>query len=160
MEYVIVYRSQHGTTGKVAEHIRNKIGPEKCDIINLKDNKNPDISGYETVMLGGSVHAGQLNTAMKKFITAHKDLLLQKRLGLFLCGMEIEKADLHFSNAWPEDLRNHASVRLHAGGEFLFEKMNFFERAIVKKIAGIESSRSEINYIKINRFAEEIAGTH
>jgi menaquinone-dependent protoporphyrinogen oxidase len=160
MEYIIVYRSQHGTTGKVAEHIRNKIGPAKCDIINLKDSKNPDISGYETVMLGGSVHAGQLNTAMKKFITANKDLLLQKKLGLFLCGMEIEKADYHFSNAWPEDLRNHASVRLHAGGEFLLEKMNFLEKAIVKKIAGIESSRSEINYIKVDRFAEEIAGTH
>lgn len=156
MKYVIIYRSLHGTTGKVAKYISEKIKPKSCDLIDLRDNRNPDLSGYETVILGGSVHTGQLNSAMKKFIQNNSDLLLTKRLGLFLCGMEIDKADLHFSNAWPAELRNHATVRLHAGGEFLFEKMNFLERIAVKKIAGIKNNRSEINYLKIDRFASTI----
>ena len=157
MKYVIIYRSQHGTSEKVANYIYKKIGPNSCNIVDLKENNNPDISSYEAVILGGSVHIGKLNSDMKKFIQKNSKLLLSKRLGLFLCGMEIDKADFHFSNAWPEELRKHASVRLHAGGEFLFEKMNFFEKLAVKKIAGIKSNRSEINYIKIDRFAEEIA---
>lgn len=159
MKYIIIYRSRHGTTGKVAKYICEKLKPKSCDLIDLKDNRNPDLSGYDTVILGGSVHAGQLNSAMKKYIEKNSNLLLTKRLGLFLCGMEIDKADLHFSNAWPAELRNHATVRLHAGGEFLFEKMNFFERFAVKKIGGVKSNHSEINYLKIDRFASEIAST-
>ncbi|MDY6801220.1 MAG: hypothetical protein SVU94_08360 [Bacteroidota bacterium] len=43
---------------------------------------------------------------------------------------EGEKAREQFKNAYPESLRSKA-IDGHFGGEFNFDKMNFFEKAII-----------------------------
>jgi menaquinone-dependent protoporphyrinogen oxidase len=55
--------------------------------------------------------------------------------------------------AFPEILRKHATAMDTMGGEFLFDKMNFFQRLIVQKISGIKNTVSRINMEKISIFA-------
>jgi len=69
---------------------------------------------------------------------------------------ENDKAIEQFNNAFPEKLRNRATAKGFFGGEFNFEKMNFIEKAIIKKIAHIEDSMSKINYQNIKTFATEM----
>ena len=52
----------------------------------------------------------------------------------------------------PEDLRAHASALGLFGGEFDFEKMNFLEKAIVKKVAGVEKTVSRIDTEAVKTF--------
>ena len=68
MKTVIVYASSHGTTAKVANLIREKLDSTSIQILNLKDKPNIDLSNYETVIIGGSVHAGSIKSEVKKFI--------------------------------------------------------------------------------------------
>ena len=76
---------------------------------------------------------------------------------MFLCCLfDGEKALQQFQDAYPETLRNKAVAHGLFGGELDFEKMNFFERAIVKKVANIEESVSKINYQNIKDFAIKI----
>jgi menaquinone-dependent protoporphyrinogen oxidase len=153
MKTGIIYISKHGTTEKVARSIANQLASDELQLINLRKDKIKDLEKYDRIIIGGSIHVGNVNGKTKKFCETHKDILMNKSLGLFLCCMEKgEKAHEQFAHAFSEDLRAHSLSNGLMGGEFNFDKMNFFEKAIIKKISGNTESVSEINYKAIDEF--------
>ncbi len=157
MKTAIVFATKHGCTENCSETLANELNTG-AELINLETAKEIDLNQYDLVILGGSIHAGMINKTIKKFIDKNLNQLLEKKLGLFLCCMEEgEKAQEQFNNAYPEKLRNIAKANGFFGGAFDFEKMNFIERAIIKKIANIEESFSKINIQSIKTFASEIS---
>ena len=54
--------------------------------------------------------------------------------------------------------RSYIKVKASAyfGGEFYFDKMNFFEKLIVKKISKIPGSMSKIDQIAIKSFSKKM----
>jgi menaquinone-dependent protoporphyrinogen oxidase len=52
-------------------------------------------------------------------------------------------------------LYGYAVSKCFAGSEFQFEKMNFFERAIIKRIAKTDKSVSQIRVENIDKLIEE-----
>lgn len=85
----------------------------------------------------------------------NSQVLKSKKLGLYLCCMEEgEKAREQFENAFPAELREYAKSAKLLGGEFVFEKMNFIERMLVKKIAGTNESISKIKVDEIKKFVK------
>ena len=155
MKTCIVYLTKHGTSEKAAFMLKGAIG-NGCVMLNLKNEKSIAVEDYENVIIGGSIHVGKLNKTLSKFIKDNEKVLLSKRLGLFLCCMEDEEvAQKEFCEAFPEQLRNHATAAEIFGGEFLFEEMNFIEKAIVKKVAGVSESTHRLNHRKIESFAEK-----
>ena len=102
-------------------------------LVNLKNKRNPDISSHDTIIVGGSIHAGTVQKGIQRFCEKNREMLLQKTLGLYLCHMqEDETAQKQFEGAYPEDLRAHAAAKGLFGGEFDFKKKNFIERKIVR----------------------------
>jgi menaquinone-dependent protoporphyrinogen oxidase len=156
MRTAVIYASTHGTTEKVATKIREEIGTATTDLFDLKKKPDIDLNCYDTIIIGGSVHAGSMQMSVKKFCRTHQTILLKKKLGLFMCGMNVPEFDKQFEKAFQAELRNHATSYCYAGGEFLFEKMNFFQRAIITKISGVKSSVSQISEKKIGAFAEAL----
>lgn len=153
----IIYMSKHGTTQKVASKIYEELNNQKVELIDLRKSKTPDISNFSTIVIGGSIHAGMVQKRLKTFCESNLEDLLKKRIALFLCCMEEgDKAREQFELAYPEALRKHSLKNEIIGGEFLFDKMNFFERAIVKKIAGVKENVSKIDEQKIKELANEI----
>ena len=67
-------------------------------------------------------------------------------------GMLRSRTD--FKNAFPESLRNHASAKGLFGGELLFDKMNFFERIIVRSKSGARGNVYHLNQPAIQSFIE------
>ncbi|EHP50045.1 hypothetical protein HMPREF9449_00634 [Odoribacter laneus YIT 12061] len=68
-----------------------------------------------------------------------------------------EKQELEeMNNAFPEYLQKLAIPTAILGGEFHFDKMNFIERFLVKKIAKVNSSVSRLRYDAIREFADRI----
>jgi menaquinone-dependent protoporphyrinogen oxidase len=156
MKTAIIYSSTHGTTEKVASRLAEILGIENIKLFNLRNESTIDISVFDTVIIGGSIHAGNIQMRIKKFCKINLLALLDKKLGLFMCGMNEPEYEKEFRNAFPELLREHASATCIPGGEFLFDKMNFFQRAIVTKISGIKESVSKIDDSKIIMFADEL----
>ena len=156
MKIAIIYSTKHGCADKCAHTLANEIETNTA-LINLESSTDANLSEFDTIILGGSIHAGMINKRVKKFIEKNYDKLLDKKLGLFLCCLfDGEKALEQFQDAFPESLRNKAVAQGLVGGELDFDKMNFFEKAIVKKVANMESSMSNINYANIKDFAEKI----
>lgn len=159
MKTVIIYASNHGTTEKVVNYIENSIknkGMACPDIFNVKTEKNVSLSGYDYVIIGGSFHAGNLQTKLKKFIKTNENELLSKEIAFFFCGMNESEIENQVKNAVPDNIIKHAKSCKTPGGEFLFHKMNFIEKAIIKKIAKVNTSISKINYSVIDELVNDL----
>jgi menaquinone-dependent protoporphyrinogen oxidase len=150
MKTAIIYATSHGTTEKVAIQIKNVLDSDNVQLFNLKQNKKVDLSSFEQVVIGGSIHAGQIQGSVKTFCRNNMVDLLQKRVALFICGMNKPEFETELSNAFPELLRKHAVSSMVVGGEFLFGKMNFIEKLIVRKVSGVSQNVSKIDDAKVN----------
>ena len=155
MKTAIIFATSHGTTEKVAKQIQSELG-DRAQLFNLKETKTVDLSQFEQVVIGGSIHAGQMQGRVKKFCKQNLVDLLQKRVALYMVGMNEPEFETEFNNAFPELLRNHAIIRKTVGGEFIFEKMNFIERLIVKKVSGISQNVSKIDDEKIKELVNDL----
>jgi menaquinone-dependent protoporphyrinogen oxidase len=156
MNTAIIYGTKHESTHKCANTLANEIG-SNTNLYNLDNESEINLKNYDTIIIGGSIHAGAVNKNVKKFIDKNLSILIEKKVGLYLCCMyEGDQALEQFQSAFPEELRNKATAHGLFGGEFDFEKMNFLEKAIVKKVANVEKSISNLNYANIKAFAEKI----
>ena len=150
---LILYQSRAGTTEKVAGLLAGKLNSE-VKVVNLKKEKNPSLLEFDTIIIGGSIRASLIQPGIKKFLEKNKELLLTKDLGLFLCCMEEgEAAEKQFNESYPEELRRAARATGLMGGEFDFDRLNFLERGIIKKVAGVTESVSKIRNEAIEEFA-------
>jgi menaquinone-dependent protoporphyrinogen oxidase len=157
MKTAIIYTSKHGTTAKVAQMIAKRLTGNQVSVINLKKDKHPDINLFDGIILGTSIYAGTSSKTMQRFCKENLETLKQKQLALFVCGMEPDSAkqQQELANAYPQELYECAVSKCFAGGEFQFEKMNFFERAIIKRIAKTDKSVSQIKENEIDKLVIE-----
>lgn len=152
MKTAIIYATSHGTSEKVANLIKEKDKNGETTLFNLKEGKTVDLSLYDTIIVGGSIHAGSIQGSVKEFCKKNLVDLLQKRVALYVCAMNEPEFETELKNAFPELLYNHAYVKEVVGGEFLFDKMNFIEKMLVRNISGIKETTSKINNSKVDLF--------
>ncbi|MDR1403575.1 MAG: flavodoxin domain-containing protein [Tannerellaceae bacterium] len=157
MKTAIIFTSKHGTTEKVVQMLAKRLTGNQVSIIDLKKEQHPNVDSYDAIILGTSIYAGASSKTMQRFCKENIESLKQKRLALFVCGMEPDSAKQRreLANAYPPELHGYAVSNCFAGGEFLFEKMNFFERAIIKRIAKTDKNVSQIKEDEVDRFVAE-----
>jgi len=157
MKTAIIYLSKHGTTEKVARKIQSLMPNEDVTLINMKSQKHPELTSFDRIIIGGSVYAGTVSKKLMKFCQIHEPVLSVKELGLFVCGMEPnpDKQLVELNSAFPESLRSCAKSSAFLGGEFLIDKMNFIEKLIIKKIAHVEKTTSNIKEEAIELFVKK-----
>lgn len=155
MKTAIFYMSKHGCVEKAVFLLKEYLKNDEVEIINLKKDKIKDPESYDKIILGGSIHAGMIQRKIKTFYSRHLNVLLKKKLGLFLCCMEEgEKAKKQFDKVFPAKLRTHAKTTGLFGGEFIFGKMKPVEKFIIKKIAKTDKDISKFKKEEVKLFAE------
>jgi len=159
MKTAILYTSKYGTTEKVACLIAEKL-KETNDValFSLNQHPKPEINGFECVILGTPIYAGQASSKIKAFCKANESVLLQKKIGLFVCGMYPDKTnrEKELKEAYPETLHQKAEATGFLGGAFIFERMNYFERLIIKQIAKATTSVEQIDSKAIDAFVRKL----
>jgi menaquinone-dependent protoporphyrinogen oxidase len=158
MNTLIVYATHHGCTEKCANRIKRRVDGE-VDLARLPIGRSRDVRAYDRVLIGGSIHIGKVQGVVKRFCKDHLEVLLAKPIGLFLCCMaEGGDAQKEFDAAFPEVLRRHARANGIFGGEFNFEKMNALQRAMIRKISGLDKSVEKIRQEAIDDFVAQLKG--
>ncbi|HWP79172.1 MAG TPA: flavodoxin domain-containing protein [Candidatus Acidoferrum sp.] len=158
MKTLIAYASKYGFTKTCAVTLAHKL-PGKVDLCDL-DAAGPNLAEYDTVIVGGSVYAGQIRKPVKQFCAKNLEPLQKKRLGLFICGLaEGADAEKELETSFPKELLAAAAAKESFGGACDFGKMNFMEKAILKKITGSNESTSRIDEAHIARFAQRISAS-
>jgi len=145
MNTLIVYDTHHGCTEKYIQILAKELSGD-IQIHHLKNKSKSNIESFDTIIIGGSIHAGKIQGSVKKFCSKYQKILIQKKLGLFICCMEENgKAINQFEDNYPHALRHHASAKGIFAGELNFDSMNALEKFIIKKIAKTEKSISKFS---------------
>ena len=128
-----------------ADLLKSKLHGD-VQVINITD-KNAllklDLSAFDKIIIGGSIHAGKVQSQLVRFCKTNLNQLQQKKIGFFLCTMEHPvKAEHYHHENFP--------------GELIFGKMNFFEKFILQKIAKTKQDIFRIDTNHIDQFAEKM----
>jgi menaquinone-dependent protoporphyrinogen oxidase len=157
MKSLIVFCSSHGTTEKAVRFLSESLEGEFLAVDLKREKVKFDLGHFDTVIIGGSIHVGNIQRKIKQFIKNNLDTLLEKNVGLFLCCMhDGETAIEQFNNAFPQELRKNSTAMGLFGGEFLLSEMNFLEKQIVKKVSGATVDQSNLDYEAIKEFASKL----
>ncbi|PKM85684.1 MAG: flavodoxin [Firmicutes bacterium HGW-Firmicutes-11] len=154
MKTLIVYASKYGCTETCVKQLAGQMTGD-TDLLSLKEKKDGiDLQDYDAVIIGGSVYVGKIQKEVPEFCTRHLETLLQKRIGLFICGMQEEAVlQQELQQSFPEELLSVAIAKDHFGGAFNLEKMNLMERVIVKKVSKVTTNVTSIAEDRIAAFA-------
>jgi len=156
MKTLIIFASKHGCTENCSHLLKDKLNGE-VKIVDIKKDSIPEITEFDNIIVGGSIYMGRIQKEINNFCLVNSSTLINMKLGFFTCGMsENEIAEKQINTSFPEELLTNAVAKAHFGGEFIFKKMNFFERFIVKKISKINKDISKISKENINKFAQLI----
>lgn len=153
MRTLIVYATKHGCTENCSKLLKDKLIGE-VTTVNIKKDTIPDINSFDNIIIGGSIYVGKIQKEISKFCTENLNLLNEKNIGLFICSMQKDNVETEINSSFPKELLNHAAAKESFGGEFIFKKMNFFERFIIKTIAKTEKDISDVSEENINKFAQ------
>lgn len=155
---LIVFASEHGTVEKCARELFRLIDG-KVDICDLNKREiTPDLIKYDSIIIGGSIHSGKIQTVISDFYEDNLDLLLKKRVGLFInCIYTGEKAQKQLDDAFPQALNKKAVVRDYFGGEINELKLNYWEKIITKQMIEQENLDVRLLREKIDLFVEKMS---
>lgn len=156
MKTAILYASTHGTTKKVATMMAEKIGQNNCTLFDLKQSGIIPISDFDQLIIGGSIHAGQMQRRIKTYLDENTVAILEKRFALFMVCMNEPDVTAQLNRSFPDVLQRKAISVRAVGGEFIFEKMNFLERLIVRKLSGFRSTVSKLKLEEIDNLVNDI----
>jgi menaquinone-dependent protoporphyrinogen oxidase len=156
MKTLIIYASKHGCTEKCSRLLMDKLNGE-VKIVDIKKESVPEIALFDNIIIGGSIYVGRIQKEVNEFCLKNINQLKNKNLGFFICCMrENDIAETQIKTSFPEELLTNAVVKGYFGGEFIFKKMNFLEKFIVKKVSKIDKDTSTISKENINKFAQSI----
>lgn len=153
MKTIIVYTSRYGCTEKAAHLLKSRMGGE-VEVVNLLKLKDPSLSDFDTVILGGSIYYGRIQKEMTAFLNKAAPQLAEKRLGLFICaGMNGEQVNQELQTAFPEELRQKALAVEAFGDELDHKKLSLMDKFIIRMVKGKGHSSSGLSTETINRFS-------
>ena len=158
MKTLIVYSSKYGGTTKAISKLKEYL---KGDIksFNLNsENLDVKLDNYDNIIIGSSIYAGKINKKVDNFCNDNLSVILQKRVGLFICCGNEDKAFKQLEESFNNKILNQSIIKGYFGYEYNFDKMNFVFKMIVKKLSGVKKSRSVIRENNIEKFAYKFNG--
>jgi menaquinone-dependent protoporphyrinogen oxidase len=156
MKILIAYYSKHGTAERIAGIINVKLNG-LATLANLRKVQTPDFVNFDIIILGGSIYMGIAPVNFRKLLSTNTDILLNKPLALYLsCIQNSEIAKQQFENSFPAELREHAFATGLLGGEIIYDKLNFFEKLIIKRTQNISNTTTRLKSHEIEIFTDKI----
>lgn len=155
MKTLIIYGTKHGSAEKCSKLLKDKLQGE-VTIVNIKKDNVPDIISFDNIIIGGSIYMGQIQKEIKGFCLKNLNVLKDKKVGLFICGLNDKDVSTQLNNSFPEVLLTNGAAKEYFGGEIIFKNMNFFERFIMKKMAKTDKDVSKLLEENIDKFAQLI----
>ena len=98
MNILIAYASRYGTTAKCAKILEEKLAEKghEVTVADVKANNRIDPSAFDLIAVGGSFVAFRMNSFVTNFVKRNLKTLLEKKVGVFMCGAD---------NIWEEEIK-------------------------------------------------------
>lgn len=155
MKTLIAYSTTLGCTEQCASKLKNDLGAD-VEMVRISRRRRYNLHDYETIIIGGSIHAGMIQRSVYKFCENNLNLLLHKQIGLFVCCIDPDANEQEIiERAFPDQLVKHALASGFFGGELNIKKMNLLQKIMTRKAARLQKE-PEIDFQKILDFARTL----
>jgi len=156
MKTLIIYASKYGSTKDCASYLKNKLEGETT-IFDIKDiNKDMNLNQYDTIILGSSIYVGQIGKKLKLFITENIDILMKKKVGIYLCCGQADQLEEVINLNFPKELADYAKIIKSFGGEARLDKMKFLDKTVIKAVTKGDFSKFKISETAMDEFVREL----
>lgn len=156
MKALVAFASRQGCSEKSAHRIRQVLEGE-CDLLDLDAEGGVDLSPYDMVVIGGPVYYGRMRASVRQFCQTHLQVLLARRVGLYICCMESGAAAREeLRRAFPAQLLEHAAACGIFGGELHPERLPFVERFVVRAMVRSACSIKSYTEERVDRFVRDL----
>lgn len=118
MSILIAFASYNSTTEKCAKLLAEKL--PGADLVNLSNTK-PDLTKYDTVIIGSCIRFNLIHNAVKNFIGDNLAALMNMKTGIYLCCGFPEKINQYLLHNFPKKLLDK-SVSIQCFGGKLYVK--------------------------------------
>jgi menaquinone-dependent protoporphyrinogen oxidase len=152
MKTIILYASKYGAAAEAARRIAERI--DGAVVHDLKQGIAPSLDGFDCVIVGSSVYAGSIRREAKVFLSLNTGILLEKKLGLFLCGMAASNVKPFFDDNFSAKILQKAKAVDFFGGIFDPKKAGAFDRFVIRIVTKKSGYVDTMDDSKIERFAE------
>jgi len=157
MSTLIAYASKNNTTEKCAEILKEKL--PNSELINLS-RKKPDLSLYNTIIIGSCIRFNYIHTDVKDFIGENIEELLKKRTAIYLCCAFPEKANQYILHNFPKRLLNHSTSIECFGGKLKVKPYHFIDKLVMKTVVKNykldKRNLTEIDMHSIDKMVKEL----
>jgi menaquinone-dependent protoporphyrinogen oxidase len=136
---LLLYETKKGMTQKLAQLLKESVSD--MDVFEAK-KFNGRMNQYDSIILGTPIYMGKINKHIKKVMNEKANILSDKKTAIYLCGMGMEDEPQVIMNNFTKKEIDHYFIH-YLGGAYNFERMNFLQKFIIKKLTG-ESQSKEI----------------
>lgn len=127
------------------------------EVVSIDDKQLPDVSSYDSVVLGAPIYAGEPPMDFVHFCKKHEDTLLQQPLHVFVCGLvrKVEKQQTEIEAAVSQELRDHATQAVFLGGRMTYSDLSLPEKLMMKAMKQAKD-QDTLDEARILEFAKTI----
>ncbi|WP_062992252.1 flavodoxin domain-containing protein [Nocardia anaemiae] len=83
----VIYATEKGSTRDIAEFIAAELGEQGAEVELADAEHAPELSRFDTVVLGSAIHDMELLPAAVTFVRTHREALRNKNVWLFSVGL-------------------------------------------------------------------------
>lgn len=148
MKTIILYETRTGYTEQCAINIQKHIPGSVLKDIHEDDY---DLNNFDTVLVGAPIYEGEIERFTTRFFIRKKPKLMNKRLGIFCAGMNIQEFNLAVQTSLPPDIFYHAQV-VHCGGKIDYKSLSLRDKFKVRRRLGLKEDKEINNEQKIQEF--------
>lgn len=138
MKTCIIYDTKFGFTKECAQYLQTHI--TDSDLYTIDDNV--PLQEYNKVLFGSFIFVGEVWKDSTQFLKKHKNQLLNKKLGLFISGLDKEDYLNALQTSLDPELFYHSKI-IRPGGQIDLEQLSFFEKRKLKKRINITENTRE-----------------
>ena len=148
MRILIAYTSKNGSTASCARRLASGLSGLDVTVCDLA-RELPNAAEFDMVIVGAAVHHHRFPVPVRHFLREQKDVLKDKKLGLFLlCGIAEEQV-YYMEKLFPTELREVAFEISFWGGSLRYDGLKFLDKLFVWNLRSqiVEADMSEGEYI-------------
>ncbi len=145
MNVLIVYGTTEGMTARIAQRmgeVADSLG-WNATVSKVEDAERELPPGpFDAVLVGGSVHIGQYQRAVRRFVLSHLEMLAETRSAFFSVGMAIaskneadRRAARRLAAEFPAKLGWRPNAIEVFAGALMFSRYGFLTRLVMRAIA-------------------------
>lgn len=170
MKALLLYSSREGQTQKIIRTIADQLDGYECDIVNLHECSQVDITVYDKVLIGASIRYGHLNSKLYEFISRNLVQLQQSKAAFFCVNLTARKEEqgkdtpegsVYIQTFLKKSLWQPELIGVFAGALY-YPRYRFFDKIMIRLImtltGGETDTTKEVEYTnwkKVTQFAKK-----